>query len=207
MNSPANPTGFVAEEQDIREVVEVARKHDILIMSDEIYDKFCYRETCPSPASYYEKTILLKGFSKSYAMTGWRMAYVAVASELTPILNEMIKLQQYTFVCAPTPFQKAALAAIDFDVSDYVKSYALKRDTVYNGLKEKFNIVKPEGAFYMFVETPNGNASEFVERAIKNSVLVIPGGIFSQKDTHFRISYATTDDKIKKGIEILSSLA
>ena len=207
MNSPANPTGFVYSEQDVKEAVEVAKKHDLLIMSDEIYDKFCYLDKCPSPASIYEKTVLLKGFSKSYAMTGWRMAYVAVNKSLTPLLNEMTKLQQYTFVCAPTPFQKAALAALDCDVSSYVNSYAKKRDTIYNGLKDKFNIVKPEGAFYMFVETPEGNATEFVERAIKNNVLIIPGGIFSQRDTHFRISYATTDEKIAEGVKILNSLA
>jgi aspartate aminotransferase len=206
MNSPANPTGFVYNQQDVNEAVEVARKHDLIIMSDEIYDKFCYLPQCPSPASIYEKTILLKGFSKSYAMTGWRMAYVAVTKQLLPLLNEMIKLQQYTFVCAPTPFQKAALAAMDYDVSDYVRSYANKRDAVYNGLKDKFNIVKPEGAFYMFVETPDGDATKFVEKAIKNNVLIIPGGIFSQRDTHFRISYATTDEKIAQGVEILNSL-
>lgn len=208
LNSPANPTGFVYSGQDVKDAVEVAAKHDIIIMSDEIYDKFCYSENCPSPASIYEKTILLKGFSKSYAMTGWRMAYVAVQKALSPLLNEMIKLQQYTFVCPPTPFQKAALAALDYDVSDYVKAYAAKRDAVYEGLKDKFRIVKPQGAFYMFVECPDGiTATEFVEKAIENNVLIIPGGIFSQRDTHFRISYATTDEKIAEGVRILNSLA
>ncbi len=207
MNSPANPSGFVYGDQDVRDAVDIAKKHDILILSDEIYEKFCYCEKCPSPASLYEKTILLKGFSKSFAMTGWRMAYVGVHKTLKPILNEMIKLQQYTFVCAPTPFQKAALRAIDYDVSDYVASYALKRNKVYNGLKDRFNIVKPEGAFYMFVEAPGKDATKFVEEAIKNNVLIIPGGIFSQRDTHFRISYATSEDKIAEGVEILNSLA
>lgn len=207
LNSPNNPTGAVAAEKDIADIVEVARKYELPILSDEIYDKFCYFGDCPSVAKYYEKTILLKGFSKSYAMTGWRMAYVAVNKEFGHILNEMIKIQQYTFVCAPTPFQKAAMKAIDFDVSDYVAKYAKKRDLIYNGLKDKFEVVKPEGAFYIFVKSPQGSATEFVEKAIKNNVLIIPGGIFSQKDTHFRISYATTDEKISQGVEVLNSLA
>ncbi len=207
LNSPANPTGVVYSEKEIKEAVEVARKHDLLILSDEIYDKFCYCGKCPSPASIYEKTIVLKGFSKTYAMTGWRMAYIAVHKELAFLIEEMVKLQQYTFVCAPTPFQKAAIAALDYDVSDYVKAYALKRDKIYGGLKQKFEVVKPEGAFYIFVKAPGGNATKFVEKAIKNNVLIIPGGIFSQQDTHFRISYATTDEKIARGIEILNSIA
>lgn len=207
LNSPTNPTGAVSTEKEIKDVVEVAAKHDLPILSDEIYEKFCYSGKCPSVASYYEKTILLKGFSKSYAMTGWRMAYVAVNKCFANILNEMIKIQQYTFVCAPTPFQKAALVALDYDVSGYVSQYASKRDMIYNGLKDKFEAVKPEGAFYIFLKAPGENATDFVEKAIKNNVLIIPGGIFSQKDTHFRISYATTDEKILEGVDILNSIA
>jgi aspartate aminotransferase/aminotransferase len=119
----------------------------------------------------------------------------------------MTKLQQYTFVCAPTPFQKAAMQAMDYDVTDYVKAYAKKRDMIYEGLKDKFEINRPKGAFYAFVKAPGANATEFVKKAIENNLLIIPGGVFSEKDTHFRISYATTEEKILKGIEILNSMA
>jgi aspartate aminotransferase/aminotransferase len=119
----------------------------------------------------------------------------------------MTKIQQYTFVCAPTPFQKAAIAALDYDVSNLVDTYRKKRDLLYEGLKDKFELIKPGGAFYAFVKAPGGSGSNFVEKAIKNNVLIIPGNVFSEKDTHFRISYATSDNKIEQGVEILRGLA
>ncbi|AQQ08477.1 Aspartate aminotransferase [Sedimentisphaera cyanobacteriorum] len=206
LNSPSNPTGAVYSEECVKAVSEIANRRDILIMSDEIYDKFSYSGRCPSAADYSENTILMNGFSKSYAMTGWRMAYVSVQDKLKGLLNEMTKFQQYTFVCAPTPFQYAALEAMDFEISDKVASYARKRDMLYEGLKGKFEIAKPEGAFYMFPKAPGMSGSEFVEKAIENNVLIIPGSVFSEKDTHFRISYATSDEKIKQGIDILNSI-
>jgi len=196
----------VYSEEDIKALAEVAAENDITVMSDEIYEKFCYDGDCPSMANYYDKTLLLGGFSKTYAMTGWRLGYAAVHRSLANVIEEMTKIQQYTFVCAPTPFQKAAISALDYDVSDLVAEYKKKRDLIYNGLKDKFELVKPGGAFYAFVKAPAGRATEFVEKAIKNNVLIIPGSVFSEKDTHFRISYATTNEKIKQGIEILSKL-
>lgn len=207
VNSPSNPTGVVYNEKELSELAEVARQKDIIVMSDEIYDKFCYDGACPSIAKYYEKTILLKGFSKTYAMTGWRLGYVAVDEALKDVLEQMTKIQQYTFVCAPRPFQRAALAAVNTDVSEYVSQYKIKREMIYNGLKDKFECVKPGGAFYIFVKAPNGNATKFVEKAIVNNVLIIPGNVFSEADTHFRISYATKNDKISRGIEILNKMA
>jgi aspartate aminotransferase/aminotransferase len=207
LNSPCNPTGVVYSEEQIKALAEVAAEKDILIMTDEIYERFSYDGQCPSIANYYEKTLLLRGFSKSYAMTGWRLAYMAAGESLKNIIEEMTKIQQYTFVCAPTPFQKAAIAALDYDVSNLVDTYRKKRDRLYEGLKDKFELIKPSGAFYAFVKAPSGSGTEFVEKAIANNVLVIPGNVFSEKDTHFRISYATSDDKIEQGVEILRSLA
>jgi len=207
VNSPCNPTGAVYSEQEIRKLAEIAAKKDILVISDQIYDKFSYDEKCPSIANYYEKTLLLRGFGKSYAMTGWRLGYAAAHESLANVIEEMTKIQQYTFVCAPTPFQKAAIAALDYDISDFVAAYKKKRDLLYEGLKDKFELVRPSGAFYAFVKAPGKSAMEFVEKAIKNKVLVIPGNVFSEKDTHFRISYATSDEKIRQGVEILRRLA
>ena len=208
VNSPCNPTGVVYPEEQIKALGKIAAEKDILVLTDEIYEKFCYDGSCPSIANYYDKTLLMRGFSKSYAMTGWRLAYVAVHESLREVIEEMTKIQQYTFVCAPTPFQKAAIAALDADVSCLVDAYRRKRDLIYDGLGDKFDVVKPGGAFYAFVKAPaGGSATEFVEKAIANNVLVIPGNVFSEKDTHFRISYATSDDKIQQGIEILRRLA
>ena len=209
LNSPTNPTGAVYSDKEVKTIAGVAGQKDILVLSDEIYEKFCYDGSCPSIADYYEKTLLLKGFSKSYAMTGWRMGYVAGTGAVKKVIEEMTKIQQYTFVCAPTPFQKAAITALDCDMSEYEAAYKKKRDMIYEGLRARFDLTKPGGAFYAFVRAPRWakSATEFVEKAIANNVLVIPGCVFSEKDTHFRISYATTDEKITQGIEILAGLA
>jgi len=204
LNSPSNPTGVIMSEAEVRAAVDLAKKYDLLLLSDEIYEPFTYVRSAPSPAKYYDRTLLLRGFSKSHAMTGWRLGYCVGPSE---ILLQMIKLQQYTYICAPAPLQHAALAALDVSMQEAVDSYRKKRDLVYDLLKDKFEIVKPEGAFYIFPKAPAGmTASEFVSKAIEKNVLIIPGNVFSEKDTHFRISYATTDEKLRAGCEVLNSL-
>ena len=206
LNSPCNPTGVVYSEQQIKALAEVAAEKDVLVMADEIYERFCYDGNYTSIAEYFEKTLVLRGFSKSCAMTGWRLGYVAAGESLRGVVEEMTKIQQYTFVCAPTPFQKAAIAAVNYETSDFVDAYRKKRDLLYEGLKDRLELVKPGGAFYAFVKAPGGSGSKFVEKAIKNNVLIIPGNVFSEKDTHFRISYATSDEKIQQGVEILRNL-
>jgi len=207
LNSPSNPTGVVMTEAEVKAAVDVARRHDLLILSDEIYEPFLYDggRRLPSAAKSYEKTIILRGFSKSHAMTGWRLGYAAGPEA---VISQMTKLQQYTYVCAPSALQHAALAALDVDMSAAVTAYRRKRDLVFDGLSKKFEMVKPEGAFYIFPKAPAGkSASDFVTRAIEKNVLIIPGNVFSDRDTHFRISYATTDEKLARGCEILTSLA
>jgi len=207
LNSPCNPTGVVYSEKQMKALAEIAAKKDVVVVTDEIYEKFCYDGECASIGNYYDKALVLRGFSKPYAMTGWRLGYAAAGEPLRDVIEEMTKIQQYTFVCAPTPFQKAAIAALDYDVSNLVDAYRRKRDLVYEGLKGKFELVKPGGAFYAFAQAPGGLGTEFVERAIKNNVLIIPGKVFSEKDTHFRISFATSDEKIRQGVDILRKLA
>jgi len=207
INSPCNPTGAVYSQDRIQALAELAAKNDIIVLTDEIYDAFCYDGSCCSIAGHYDKTILLRGFGKAYAMTGWRLGYAAMSESLADVAEQMTTIQQYTFVCAPTPFQKAAIAALDFDLGSLVETYREKRDLVYEGLKDKFELTKPTGAFYAFVKAPGASATEFTEKAIKNKVLVIPGNVFSEKDSHFRISFAADNDTIRRGVEILNSLA
>lgn len=206
INSPGNPTGVMMTDAEVRAAVDVARRHGLVLISDEIYDPFFYLPRVVSPASLYERTILLRGFSKSHAMTGWRLGYATGPAE---ILQSMAKLQQYTFVCAPSPLQVAATAALDIDMSAHVEAYRRKRDLVYSALSRKFDVVKPEGAFYIFPKVPDRweNATKFATAAIEKNVLVIPGGVFSARDTHLRISYATTDEKLARGCEILCAMA
>jgi aspartate aminotransferase/aminotransferase len=206
LNSPSNPTGTIMTEAEVRAAVEIARKHDLLLLSDEIYEPFLYDASrgLPSPAKLYENTLVLRGFSKSHAMTGWRLGYAAGPEA---IVAQMTKLQQYTFVCPPSPLQWAALKAMDVDMRPHVDAYRTKRDIVYGALSSKFEVERPGGAFYIFPKAPAGvSASDFVARAIDRNVLVIPGNVFSERDTHFRISYATSDEKLKQGCEILCGL-
>ena len=204
INTPANPTGIAYTEEELKMVAEVARAHDLIVIFDEIYSSFCYDQPHANIARFYPKTIILNGFSKSHAMTGWRVGYAAGPAE---IIREMIKLQQYTFVCAPSFAQKAAVKAMDFDMSEQMEQYRRKRDLIYEGLKGKFDVIKPNGAFYIFPRSPDGDSERFVTKAIENKVLIIPGNIFSEKNTHFRISFAADDATIQKGIEVLQKLA
>ncbi|HEY0008619.1 MAG TPA: aminotransferase class I/II-fold pyridoxal phosphate-dependent enzyme [Tepidisphaeraceae bacterium] len=209
LNSPSNPTGIVMTEAEVRAAVDVARKHNLLIISDEIYEPFLYDVSRTggdvySPLALYENTVVVRGFSKSHAMTGWRVGYAFGQAE---VVAQMTKLQQYTFVCAPSPFQAAAVAAMDVDMTAHADAYRKKRDYVVGRLEGKFDIAHPGGAFYVFPKAPAGQtATAFVEKAIANNVLIIPGNVFSSRDTHFRISYATTDEKLAQGCDVLLSL-
>jgi aspartate aminotransferase len=204
LNSPCNPSGAVYSKEELQAIAEMAAQRDILVISDEIYNLFCYDRPFASMASFYENTLLMRGFSKSYAMTGWRVGWCTGPKA---IIEKMTMLQQYSFVCAPSFAQAACVAALKRDMSAESASYKRKRDMIHAALGPAFGLVKPEGAFYAFVPAPGGKATEFVQKAIENNVLVIPGNVFSDRDTHFRLSYATTDEKIRQGLEILVRLA
>ena len=204
INSPANPTGMVYSRDTLRDLAMLARERDVLLLSDEIYRVFCYDAPYHSPAEFNEDVVVFDGFSKAYGMTGWRLGYVHGPRR---VIEEMIKLQQFSFVCAPSIVQYAGIAAWDFDTSGFTVDYHHKRDLLCNGLKDRFEIVKPGGAFYMFPRAPWGSGTEFVAEAIRNNLLIIPGNVFSCRDSHFRVSYAAEDKTIERGIEILNRLA
>jgi aspartate/methionine/tyrosine aminotransferase len=202
-NSPANPTGAMADEAEIRGLAELAAERNVVLLSDEIYRLFCYDRPFVSPARFNSRTLVLDGFSKTYGMTGWRLGFAHGPPE---VIEAMTKLQQYSFVCAPQPFQWAGAAALEIDMHPHIDDYRRKRDLILAGLKGLYEVETPGGAFYAFPKAPWGTASEFVARAIENELLIIPGNIFSHRDTHFRISYAASDETIHRGIEVLRKL-
>ena len=204
LNSPANPTGVIASPEEIRGLASIAAEKNVTLLSDEIYRSFCYDAPFDSPAKYNDRTLVIDGFSKSHGMTGWRLGFAHGPAE---IIDAMIKLQQYTFVCAPQPVQWAGAIAMDVPVDQHVTEYKRKRDLIVSGLADRYEVVKPGGAFYVFPKAPRGTGTEFVTRAIENQLLIIPGNIFSRRDTHFRISYAAPDAIIERGIEMLRRLA
>ena len=204
LNSPANPTGTVYTEEVVKAVVKLAEKHGILIISDEIYECFCFDSPFVSPAKYYPNTMIISGFSKNSAMTGWRLGYAYGPKH---IINAMINIQMYSFVCAPSFAQYAGISALDYDISGFSAQYKAKRNKIYEGLKPYYNVVKPGGAFYIFPEAPNGDGDAFCKKAIENNLIIVPGNAFSERNSNFRISYAASDETIDKGLEILVRMA
>jgi aspartate aminotransferase/aminotransferase len=206
LNSPANPTGVLASEEEVRALAELAAKHNVALLSDEIYREFCYDGPLVSPTTWNEQTIVVDGFSKSYGVTGWRLGWMHGPSAL---IDKLTMLQQYTFVCAPHPLQWAALAAMEIDMTPQISEYGVRRGLMVAGLRDAgYEVAPTGGAFYVFPKVPEegGTGTEFVARAIENELLVIPGKIFSERDTHFRISYAATVETIERGLDVLRRL-
>jgi aspartate aminotransferase/aminotransferase len=205
INSPGNPSGRVASKQELHDLAQLAQQHNLLLISDEIYRLFCHDQPFHSPAESNENVLVIDGFSKSHGMTGWRLGFAHGPRRL---IAEMTKLQQFTFVCAPSMVQYAGVAALDVDMSAHADSYRRKRNLLVQGLSDRYDLGRPEGAFYLFARAPRGaSATAFVEKAIHNNLLLIPGSIFSKHDTHFRLSYAADDHTLERGIEILRRLA
>lgn len=203
-NSPCNPTGYVASEEELKGLAELAREKNICLISDEIYRVFCYDKPFVSPVKWNDQTIVIDGFSKSHSMTGLRLGFAHGPSH---IIQQMIKLQQFTFVCAPQPVQWAGLAALKCDVSDRVANYARNREFLLKELGGIYDIRGSGGAFYLFIKAPWGTGTEFVSKAIENELLIIPGNVFSQHDSHFRVSFAADDSTLQRGAEILKRIA
>ena len=205
INNPNNPTGALYGQDELAMVAQLADQYGFYIVSDEIYEKFLYSEQpFVSMGNVVNDAIIINGFSKSAGMTGWRLGYVSGPRK---IIDAMATFQQYSYVCANSIAQKAAIKALDYDMQPYVQTYSARMNLVYHGLKERFKINKPGGAFFIFPEAPHRDADAFVKKAIERKLFVIPGNVFSERNTHFRISFAAAEDQLKKAIAILNELA
>lgn len=206
LNSPSNPTGGMIDAQSMEAVVKAAEKVGAWIISDEIYDAFVYDEGFASPLGMYDRVLQLGGFSKTYGIPGWRMGYATGPADL---LDKMRTLQQFSFVCAPAPFQMAvAEAAFDIDMSGWIEDYRKKRDHLVAKLHPSYELVPPGGSFYAFPKFPGAaEAKAFLAAAIEQKLLVVPGSAFSARDTHFRLSFAVTDADLERGLAVLNELA
>jgi len=210
---PNNPTGAVMSRERLNEIAAVAKQHDLLVISDEIYDRLVYdtEHVCfPSLPGMYSRTILLQGFSKAYAMTGWRIGFIAAPAE---ILGQLRKVHQYTIMCAPTVSQYAALAALregEPFVEEMVEEYDRRRRLIVSGLNELgLDCFEPRGAFYAFpsIQVTGMDDNQFAERLLhEERVAVVPGSAFGEAGSGYvRCSYATAYEKIEQALERLES--
>lgn len=206
---PNNPTGAIMEREDLEKIAEVIRKHDIYVMSDEIYGELTYKGEHVSIASIdgmQERTILINGFSKAYAMTGWRLGY---ACGPEAIIKQMTKIHQFAIMCAPTTSQYAAVEALrngDEDVKMMRQAYNQRRRFLLNAFKEmNLECFEPFGAFYVFpcIKEFGMTSEEFATRFLEEEkVAAVPGNAFGDSgEGYLRISYAYSLDNLKIAME------
>lgn len=206
---PNNPTGAIMEREDLEKIAKVIKKHDIYVMSDEIYSELTYKGEHVSIASIegmQERTILINGFSKAYAMTGWRLGYACGPES---IIKQMTKIHQFAIMCAPTTSQYAAVEALrkgDEDVKMMRQAYNQRRRFLLNAFKEmNLKCFEPFGAFYVFpcIKEFGMTSEEFATRFLEEErVAAVPGNAFGESgEGYLRISYAYSLDNLKIAME------
>ncbi|MCL4315134.1 MAG: pyridoxal phosphate-dependent aminotransferase [Candidatus Thermoplasmatota archaeon] len=210
-NSPVNPTGKVFTEKEVKGLVDFVVKNDLYLISDEIYENIIFRGKHISPASFDEirdRTITVSGFSKSHAMTGWRIGYLHAPREIAKACD---LIQQQTITCAPSVSQTAAIEALR-DTESPVRFTEKFRERMHKVVKllreiDGINVIEPEGTFYAFPKYDlNMDSVDFASSLLKESnVAVTPGTAFGESgERHFRLSFATSDEDIENGISALS---
>ncbi len=207
--NPNNPTGTVLQKEELVQIAQVVQKHDLIVLSDEIYAELTYDEAYTSLAAIEgmkERTILISGFSKAFAMTGWRLGYVAGPDEF---IQAMLKIHQYTVMSAPTMAQHAALEALTNgrqSVVNMKKSYRQRRNYVVHAFKEMgLACHLPGGAFYVFpsISETGLTAEEFAEQLLQQEkVAVVPGNVFGESGKgHIRVSYAASLEQLEEAMK------
>lgn len=208
LSFPNNPTGAIMEREDLQKIADMIRDRDILVIADEIYAELTYGDKHTSIANIegmYDRTIILSGFSKAYAMTGWRLGY---ALGPVPLIKAMTKVHQYAIMCAPTTSQYAAIEAMrngDDDVRTMCTAYDERRRIMIDGFRNMgLSCFEPKGAFYVFpsVQRTGMTSEEFAEKLLREQkVVVVPGTAFGDSGEGFiRCSYAYSVEQIKEAL-------
>ena len=213
---PNNPTGAIMEKEDLEKIAPTIIKHDLFVISDEIYSELTYGKKHVSIASLpgmKERTIVINGFSKSFSMTGWRMGYFCAPA---PVAEQMYKIHQFLIMCANTPGQHAALFALndafenDFKyVREMKEEYNKRRTFLVNSFRQLgFDVFEPEGAFYVFPQIPKelgiGSEDFAYQLIMSKKVLVVPGEAFSDAGAGFlRCCYATSMEKLQTAMKLI----
>ncbi len=220
--TPSNPCGIVATEAECKDLLDLCRRKNILLISDEIYDEFTYPESrtskrtgsgepvAPSPARFpgaQDDILLIRGFGKTSGCTGWRLGY---ASGPAPLIDKLVTMQQHLYICAPTPLQHGACEIFDYDASQLIAKFQRRRDMVHSRLSAVTEVPYPGGAFYAFVQVPTRlklSAGDFFQqRARAKRVLIVPGYAFSARNTHYRVISAVKDQIPAEGLDLVVDL-
>ncbi|MED3882373.1 aminotransferase [Priestia megaterium] len=210
--SPNNPTGSSLSKEELQAIADIVVKHDLLVITDEIYAELTYDEEFTSIASLEgmkERTIIISGFSKGFAMTGWRLGYICAPTE---IAKAMLKIHQYTMMCAPTMAQYGAIEALQngqHDVEEMRKSYRRRRNYMVKSLNQiGLECHSPGGAFYVFpsIKKTGLSSEEFAEQLLlEERVAVVPGNVFGKGgEGHIRCSYASSMESLEESIKRIS---
>ncbi|MBQ7385446.1 MAG: aminotransferase class I/II-fold pyridoxal phosphate-dependent enzyme [Ruminococcus sp.] len=209
LSYPNNPTGAIMEKEDLEAIADVVKKHDLFVISDEIYSELTYGQNHVSIASLdgmAERTVVINGFSKAYAMTGWRLGYAAGPA---PILEQMTKLHQYCIMSVPTTAQWAAIEALrngDSDIEEMRSDYEMRRRLVVGRFNEMgLTCFEPKGAFYCFpsIKSTGLTSEEFCTRLLNSKgVAVVPGDAFGEcGEGHVRVSYSYSLSHLKEALK------
>ena len=209
LNYPVNPTGVSYTKKELQELSRVIKKHNLIVISDEIYDELTYdfnHTPVATLAGMRDKTIYLNGFSKAYAMTGWRIGYVCGNESF---ISNMTKIHQYSMLCAPIMSQMAACEALEGsrrDIMDMIKEYKRRREFITQGLNSiGLKCPKPQGAFYIFpsIKDTGYSSLDFANKLLeKKKVAVVPGTAFGKNgEGYIRMSYATDFDNLKEALK------
>ena len=203
VNSPANPTGAVQSEDDVREFARIADEHDVLCISDEVYEHIVFDGEHRSPLEFAESdnVVVVSACSKTYSMTGWRLGWVVGSNRR---IERMLRIHQYAQACASAPAQYAAEAALSGPqdcVEEMVSAFERRRDVVLDGLTDAgLEVPTPKGAFYAMPKVPDGWCEEVIDRG----VIVVPGEAFGENGRGYaRLSYATGMDELEAALEIM----
>jgi aspartate/methionine/tyrosine aminotransferase len=204
INTPNNPTGAVYPKEDLVRLAEIAKKYDLLVISDEMYESFVYEGEHFSIGSIYPKTLTMNGFSKAYSMTGWRLGYIQGPQ---PLIDHINSLQQYAIFSSSSIAQYAALAALSQPTLPR-DSYVQKRQLINTELRALgYDVQGNDGAYYTFFKVPNGQTDlEFIDKAADHNLLLLPGRAFSQEENYVRLSYGGRIEDVEQGLAIIKKI-
>jgi aspartate/methionine/tyrosine aminotransferase len=214
IGSPDNPTGHVLSSDELQIVADVCREHDLLLISDEIYERIVYPGVVPVSAAtlpgMWERTVTVNGFSKAYAMTGWRLGYAAAPREF---VAQMLKVHEHSVTSATSFAQMGGITALTGSqepIREMVDEFARRRAIIVEGLNQLPGVrcLAPEGAFYVFpdISGTGSSGTDLARRLLQHGVALTPGLGFGQSwDTHVRLSFATSEERIRTGLERMAA--